>query len=132
MASVTALLRHHIVMLGVVKFCAGLIIGFGLGVNFLPILEVEKGLHSGSIAALYDSALRHWTFIKDLPRSDGLHWGDGMIMVNADRIWLDGKVAPGPDYPLYLIPKYVESGPRFQTIEAQSLRLNYNNGVLEK
>ena len=39
-------------------------------------------------------------------------------MVDADRIWLDGKVAPGPDYHLYLIPKYVETGSGFQTIEA--------------
>ena len=32
-------------------------------------------------------------------------------MVNADRIWLDGKVASEPDYRLYLTPKYVETGP---------------------
>jgi len=47
----------------------------------------------------------------------------GVIMVNADRIWLDGKVAPGPDYRLYLTPKYVETGPGFQTIKAQSLQI---------
>ena len=37
----------------------------------------------------------------------------GVIMVNADRIWLDGKIAPGPDYRLYLTPKYVETGAGF-------------------
>ena len=44
-------------------------------------------------------------------------------MVNADRIWLDGKVAPGPDYRLYLTPKYAETGPEFQTIKAQSMQI---------
>jgi len=44
-------------------------------------------------------------------------------MVNADRIWLDRKVAPGPDYRLYLTPKYVETRLRFQTIRAQSLQI---------
>ena len=73
MASVMAFLRRHIVMFGVVKFWAGLLIGLGLGVYFLPILIAEKGLDSASIAALSDSALRRGTFVRDLPGSDGLH-----------------------------------------------------------
>ena len=71
--------------------------------------------------ALSDSSLLRGTFVRDLPGSDGLHWGDGVIMVDADRIWLDGKVAPRLDYRLYLAPKYVETGPGFQTLMAQSL-----------
>ena len=72
---------------------------------------------------LSDSVLRRGTFVRNLPGSDGLHWGDGVIMVNADRIWLDGKVAPGPDYRLYLTPKYVETGAGFQNIKAQSRQI---------
>ena len=42
----------------------------------------------------------------------GIRWAALMvIMVNADRILLDSNVAPGPDYRLYLTPKYVETGP---------------------
>ena len=123
MASVIAFLRRHVVMFGFVKFCAGLVIGFGLGVYFLPILIAEKGPNSASIVALSDSASRRGKFVQDLPGSDGLHWGDGLILVSADRIWLDGKVALPPDYRLYLTPKYVENGPGFQTIEAQSLQI---------
>ena len=44
-------------------------------------------------------------------------------MFNADRIWLDGKLAPRPHYCLYLTPKYAETGPGFQTIKAQSLQI---------
>ena len=123
MASVMAFLRRHIVMFGVVKFCAGLVVGFGLGVCFLPILIAEKGLDSASIAALSDSALRRGTFVRDLPGSDGLHWGDGVIMANADQIWLDGEISPGPDYRLYLIPKYVETGADFLQIKAVSTQI---------
>ena len=122
-AFLMAFLRRHIVMFGIVKFCAGLVIGFGLGVYFLPILIAEKGLDKASITAVSESALRRGTFVRDLPGSDGLHWGDGVIMVNADRIWLDGKIAPGPDYRLYLTPKYVATGPGFQTIKVQSMQI---------
>ena len=65
--SLMAFLRPHIVMFGIVKFCAGLVIGFGLGVYFLPILIAEKGLNNASITALSDSALRRGTFVRDLP-----------------------------------------------------------------
>lgn len=34
----------------------------------------------------------------------------GVIMANADQIWLDGEISTGPDYRLYLIPKYAETG----------------------
>ena len=73
-AFLMAFLRRHIVMFVIVKFFAGLVIGFGLEVYFLPILIAEKGLDSASIVALSDSVLRCGAFIRDLPGSDGLHW----------------------------------------------------------
>ena len=44
--------RCHIVLFGAVKFAAGLIIGFGLGVYFLPILAAEEGLDEAARASL--------------------------------------------------------------------------------
>ena len=123
MTSLMAFIRRHVLLFGVVKFCAGLLIGFGLGVYFLPILTAEKGLDNAAIEALSQSALRHGTFTRDLPESDGLHWGDGVIMANADHIWLDGEISPGPDYRLYLIPKYVETGAEFLQIKAESTQI---------
>jgi hypothetical protein len=64
--------------------------------------------------------LRLGAFIRDLPGSDGLHWGDGVIMANAKRIWLDGEISPGLDYCLYLILNYVETGAEFLQIKADS------------
>jgi hypothetical protein len=123
MTSLMAFIRRHVLLFGVVKFCAGLVIGFGLGVYFLPILTAEKGLDTVAIEALSQSALRQGTFVPDSTRSDGLHRGDGVIMANADQIWLDGEISPGPDYRLYLTPKYVETGTEFPQIKADSTQI---------
>ena len=99
--------RDHIILFGSAKFIAGLVIGFGLGVYFLPILTAEKGLSETELAELTSSAqaqtqLRTGEFARDLKGSDAFHWGEGTIYVRDDRIWLDGSIAPGPDYRLYL------------------------------
>ena len=44
-------------------------------------------------------------------------------MANADRIWLNGKISPGPDYRLYLIPKYVDTAAEFLQIKADSTQI---------
>jgi hypothetical protein len=116
-------IRRHVLLFGVVKFCAGLVIGFGLGVYFLSILTAEKGLDTAAIEALSQSALRQGTFKRDLPGSDGLHWGDGVIMANADCIWMDGEISLGPDYRLYLISKYVETTAKFMHLKAESTQI---------
>ena len=84
--SLMAFVRRHVLLFGVVKFCAGLLIGFGSVVCFLPILTAEKGLDTVAIEVLSQSALWQGTFIRDLPGSDGLHWGDGVFMANTDQI----------------------------------------------
>lgn len=116
--SLMTFIRRHVLMFGVVKFCAGLVIGFGLGVCSLPILTAEKGLDTATIEALSQRAFSEGIFVRDLPGSDMLHWGEGVIMANADHIWLDGEISPGPDYRLYLLPKYVETGAEFLQIKA--------------
>ena len=44
------LARRHIILFGTAKFAAGLVIGFALGVYFLPILTEEKGLDTAALA----------------------------------------------------------------------------------
>ena len=92
--------------------------GFGVGKKEAYVMESAMPFLRRHVVML-----GLWNFVRDLPGSDGLHLGDGMIMINADRIWLDGKVAPGSDYCLYLTLKYVETGPGFQTIKAQSQQI---------
>ena len=53
--------RRHIILFGTAKFAAGLVIGFALGVYFLPILTEEKGLDTVALAQLEASAERSGT-----------------------------------------------------------------------
>ncbi len=50
--------RRHIILFGTAKFAAGLVVGFALGVYFLPILTEEKGLDTAALAQLEASAER--------------------------------------------------------------------------
>ena len=93
--------RRHIILFGTAKFAAGLLIGFALGVYFLPILTEAKGLDTAALAQLEASAQRSGTFTRDLPGSDAFHWGEGTVRASGTRIWLEGKISPGPDYRLY-------------------------------
>ena len=98
-----------------------LLVGFALGVYFLPILTAEDGLDSAALAQLEASAERSGTFTRDLAGSDAFHWGEGVVHVSQQRVWLDGRIAPGPDYRLYLIPAFVEDEAAFLAIKAQSV-----------
>ena len=115
-------------MFGSAKFISGLVIGFGLGVYFLPILTAEKGLSETELAELTSSAqaqtqLRTGEFARDLEGSDAFHWGEGTITVTDERIWLDGQVSPGPDYRLYLVSKFVETEAEFLQIKDSALQI---------
>ena len=70
--------KDHIILFGSAKFIAGLVIGFGLGVYFLPILTAQKGLSETELAELTSSAqaqiqLRTGEFVRDLEGSDAFH-----------------------------------------------------------
>ena len=58
-------------------------------------------------------------FRRDLKDSDAFHWGEGAVSVSRGAVSLQGKLAPGPDYKLYLSPEFVET-------EADFLRLKPN------
>ena len=96
--------RRHIILFGTAKFAAGLVIGFALGVNSLPILTEEKGPYTVAVAQLEASAKWSGTFTRDLPGSDALHWGERTGWASDTHIWLEGKLSPGPDYRLYRTP----------------------------
>ena len=96
--------RRHIILFGTAKFAAGLVIGFALGVYFLPILTEEKGIDSAALAQLEASAEWSGTFTRALPGSDAFHWGEGTVRASDKRIWLEGKISPGLNYRLYLTP----------------------------
>jgi hypothetical protein len=114
-------IRKYVVLFALFIFIDGLIIGFGLGVYFLPIITAETGLNQAEVAALETSAERRGIFVRDIGDSDRFHWGEGQIMVNDKMVWLDGEVAPGPDYRLYLTPEFVTTEADFMKIKSQSV-----------
>jgi hypothetical protein len=67
-------------------------VGLGLGVYFLPILTAGSGLDQAVLQGLASSAKRRGRLVRDLPGSDALRWVDGTIIVNANKICLDGIV----------------------------------------
>ena len=100
----------------VVSHTLTLALGFALGVYFLPILIAPPAPSAAEVTAQAKAATFTGTFRRDLKDSDALHWGEGTVSVSAQSIALAGKVAPGPDYKVYLSPEFVET-------EADFLRL---------
>ncbi len=50
-------------------------------------------------------------------------------MVNDKAVWLDESVSPRPDYQLYLAPAFVRLRPDFIDIKAQSVEVQFNQGL---
>ena len=91
-------------------------IGFAAGIYVLPILVAPPPPAASEVQAIAAQAAFKGEFRRDLKDSDALHWGEGVVSIGNDAISLDGSLAPGPDYKLYLSPEFVET-------EADFLRL---------
>ena len=94
--------------------------GFAAGIYFLPILTAPD---SPDAAVLQESA-RDARFTVELTRelrgSDRLHWGEGTINVGSERIVHEGRLAPGPDYRVYLVDRFVEHEEEFLPIKGEA------------
>jgi hypothetical protein len=104
----------HVAMLG---------IGVGLGIYLLPILTAPAAPTVDEARAAAQSATFTGRFRRDLKDSDLLHWGEGTVSVASDRIVLVGKLAPGPDYKLYLSPEFVETEADFARLKPRMVRV---------
>lgn len=98
-------------------------IGFALGVYTLPILIAPSAPSTAEVAAHADKALFKGRFRRDLKDSDFLHWGEGAVSVSRTSIALEGELAPGPDYKLYLSPEFVETAADFKRLKAKMVRV---------
>jgi hypothetical protein len=108
------LLASHLLALG---------LGFGLGVYALPLLTAPQAPSAMDLAALAGPSLWTGQFRRDLKDSDALHWGEGTVSVSAQSIGLTGKLAPGPDYKLYLSPEFVETEADFERLKSRMVRV---------
>jgi Electron transfer DM13 len=97
--------------------------GFAGGIYALPILIAPAAPTAADVAAVSAGALFKAQFKRDLAGSDTLHWGEGEVSVGAATVSLQGRLAPGPDYKLYLAPEFVQTEAEFERIKARSLRV---------
>lgn len=95
------------------------VLGFAAGIYTLPLLIAPP---APSVVELEQAAaVAHYRgqFVRDLKGSDPLHWGEGEVSVGPDRIVLQGRLAPGPDYKLYLSPQFVDTKADFLRVKSQ-------------
>lgn len=102
-------MKVHTSIVLIATHCAAALAGFVAGIYALPILIAPPAPTAAAVSATARNA--RWTgeFRRDLEDSDALHWGEGIVSVGSDFISLAGRLAPGPDYKLYLSPQWVET-----------------------
>ncbi len=98
-------------------------IGFVLGIYLLPILIAPEGPGEQEVQSVASKSLFTGEFRRDLQDSDALHWGEGTLYVGPDSIALEGRLAPGPDYRLYLSPRFVETEADFAALKADMVEV---------
>ena len=114
-------LRNSIILI-VTHLSMG-IIGFGFGIYALPILIAPPAPSESEIVSMSSYAVYSAEFKKDLKDSDAFHWGEGKVSIGSEFITLMGKLAPGPDYKLYLSPEFVETEVDFKRLKPKMSRV---------
>ena len=97
--------------------------GFAGGIYALPILIAPAPPAAAELQAVAGEALFKGRFVRDLPGSDALHWGEGEVMVSSTAVALKGRLSPGPDYKLYLSPTFVETEADFNRLKSTMVRV---------
>ena len=98
-------------------------IGFAAGIYALPILTAPPAPSSAELRELSSTAMYTGHFKRDLEDSDALHWGEGVVSVGPDAVTFMGKLAPGPDYRLYLSPEFIETEADFNRLKSTMVRV---------
>jgi hypothetical protein len=98
-------------------------VGFAAGIYLLPILTAPEAPSAAEVEQAAAGATYSGEFTRDLAGSDLLHWGEGRVTIGPDKVALMGRVAPGPDYKLYLTPSFVETEAEFEAVRDQSVRV---------
>jgi len=110
-------------LLLLVSHATVLAIGVALGIYLLPILIAPPAPSTAQLAAQAGAAQFTGQFKRDLKDSDMLHWGEGTVSIGRQTIALAGKLAPGPDYKLYLSPEFIQTEADFIRLKSAMVRV---------
>lgn len=102
---------------------AAVALGFAIGIYVLPILIAPPAPSDSEIAATSSQSVYTARFTRDLEGSDAFHWGEGTVSIGNDYISFTGKIAPGPDYKLYLSPEFVGTEAEFERLKPSMVRV---------
>lgn len=116
-------MKIRTVALLVATHCAVGVLGFAVGIYALPILTAPPAPSASEVRAMSSQAMYEASFRRDLEDSDAFHWGEGTVSVGPGYITLMGKLAPGPDYKLYLSPEFVETENDFNRLKSTMVRI---------
>ncbi len=98
-------------------------LGFVAGFYTLPILTAPPAPSENEISALSSNTLFTAQLVRDLKGSDAFHWGEGQVSISKEAIAFTGKLAPGPDYKLYLSPAFIETEAEFERLKPSMVRV---------
>lgn len=114
---------------------AALVLGFALGVYFLPILIQPPAPDIAAVESELATPAFVATFDREREDSDRFHWGEGELRLYDNTIVFEGELAPGPDYRLYLTTAFIETESDFKAIKDQALEVgsvkNFDRFVFE-
>ena len=99
------------------------LVGFAAGIYFLPILTAPPAPLDAEVEAVAQQAQFTGEFRRDLEGSDALHWGEGTVAVGRNAVSLLGRIAPGPNYKLYLSPEFVETEAAFLRLKGAMVQI---------
>lgn len=101
--------------------CIGL--GFAVGIYALPILIQPDSPSMNSVESVANQAIYSGSFQKDRKDSDFFHWGEGSVSISEERVAFVGKLAPGPDYKVYLSPQFIETEVDFNANKSKMVKV---------
>ncbi len=110
-------------LLFIVSHVLAIAVGFAIGIYALPILTAPAAPSAADLATSSNQASHKGQFRRDLKGSDVFHWGEGTVSVGPRSVALQGRIAPGPDYKLYLSPAFVETEADFKRLKKDMLRV---------
>ncbi|MDK1287668.1 DM13 domain-containing protein [Pseudoalteromonas umbrosa] len=106
-----------------------------MGVYSLPIMMAPPAPTQTALSTVANQAKYTAMFNKNLKGSDFLHFGEGNVFIGQQSIGFEGRLAPGPDYRLYLSPTFVEDEAEFakhkSTMQFVSTVTSFNGFIVD-